>query len=207
MEPHQDLARLALQQARQDARWRRSARVPQRRSRPRSGPVLLQRALSDLVSERGWVIPDLNPLLVAWTAIVGPEIAAHLAVVDIDDGTFIVRADSKAWAAQAQLLAPQLVSRLNQDLNLDHEAVRTLRVLSPQDYRLPAERVPFWQRAGLVNAQSQSAPGPAGGVSQSGDEEPPATPFYAPPSPPDALPAPEAVRLLAQARARASRHP
>ncbi|MFD3470646.1 DciA family protein [Streptomyces sp. NPDC058682] len=169
--------------------------------------MLLQRALFDLVSERGWVIPDLNPLLVAWTAIVGPEIAAHLAVVDIDDGTFIVRADSKAWAARAQLLAPQLVSRLNQDLDLDldHEAVRTLRVLSPQDYRLPAERVPFWQRAGLVNAQS--APGPAGGASQSGDEEPAATPFYAPPSPPDALPAPEAVRLLAQSRARASRHP
>ncbi|WP_327732909.1 DUF721 domain-containing protein [Streptomyces nojiriensis] len=203
MERHQDLARLVLQQARQDARWRRSERVPQRRSRPRSGPVLLQRAFSDLVSERGWVIPDLNPLLVAWTAIVGPEIAAHLAVVDIDGGQFIVRADSKAWAAQVQLLAPQLVSRLNQDL--DHEAVRSLRVLSPQDYRLPAERVSFWQRAGLVNAQS--APGPAGGVSQSGDEESAATPFYAPPSPPDALPAPEAVRLLAQARARASRHP
>lgn len=203
MEQHQDLARLVLQRARQDARWRRRERVQQRRSRPKSGPVLLERAFSDLVSERGWVIPDLNPLLVTWTAIVGPEIAAHLAVVDIDDGTFIVRADSKAWAAQAQLLAPQLVSRLNRDLN--HEAVRSLRVLSPQDYRLPAERVPFWQRAGLVNAQSP--PGTAGGVSQSGDEESAVTPFYAPPSPPDALSASEAVRLLAQARARASRHP
>ncbi|MGR4884003.1 DciA family protein [Streptomyces sp. LARHCF249] len=202
MEQRQDLARLALQQAKQDARWRRGKRVPQRRSRPRSGPVPLQTAFSDLLRERGWVIPALNPLFTAWPAIVGPEIAAHVTVVDVDGVQFIVRADSKAWASQARLLEPQLVARLNH--HLDHEAVRTLRVLSPQDPQIPAEKVPLWRRDGLVTTAPAS--GASNGAQQPSDEEP-STPFYAPPNPPGAPPAEQAVRHLALARARADRRP
>ncbi|MFD6465674.1 DciA family protein [Streptomyces goshikiensis] len=199
MEKRQDLARLALQQAKQDARWRRGKRAPQRRSRPRSGPVLLQTAFSDLLCERGWVIPALNPLFTDWPGIVGPEIAAHVAVVDVDGVQFIVRADSKAWASQARLLEPQIVARLNQ--HLDHEAVRTLRVLSPQDPKIPAEKVPLWRRAGLVTTEPAGA---SNGAQQPSDEETP-TPFYAPPNPPGAPSAEQAVRHLALARARADR--
>ncbi len=201
MEQRQDLARLALQQARQDARWRRGKRAPQRRSRPGSGPVLLQTALSDLLCERGWVIPALNPLITAWLGIVGPEIAAHVAVVDVDGGQLIVRADSKAWASQARLLAPQLVARLNQ--HLDHEAVRTLRVLSPRDPQFPAEKAPLWRRASLLTTAPAGA---SNGAQQPSDEET-STPFYAPPNPPGAPSAEQAVRHLALARARADRRP
>ncbi|MFG2977704.1 DciA family protein [Streptomyces sp. NPDC048331] len=199
MEQHQDLARLALWQARQDARWRRGERASRRRSQPGAGPVLLRKAFSDLLSERGWMIPAVHPLFTSWPDIVGPEIAAHVTVVDVDGGgRFIVRADSKAWASQMRLLAPQLVARLN----LDHAVVRALQVLSPQDPQLPVEKAPLWRRAGLVSGAPAS--GTSDNTPQPSDGEP-STPFYAPPSPPETPPTAQDVHRLALARARASK--
>lgn len=201
MEERQDLAMVALRQAKEDARWHRRGRDPNPRRQRRSDPVVLQTAFSELVAERMWVIPTLPPWLTSWPDIVGPEIAAHVTAVDVDGrGRFIVRADSKAWAAQMRLLAPQLVPRINRE----HTAVRTLRVLSPQDPRLPVENVPLQLRAGLVSgvpapADSDSAPQP-------GDDEP-ATPFYAPQLPSDVSSTAQAVRRLALARARAAKRP
>ncbi|MFE9468827.1 DciA family protein [Streptomyces virginiae] len=129
VEQRLDLAQIVLQQARQDARGRRGGGILPRRAWHRSGPASVQTALSELLAERGWTMPARHSLAAAWADIVGPEISAHLLVVDVDGGQLVVRADSKAWANQVRLLEPQLVARLNQHPGL--EAVRCLRVLTP----------------------------------------------------------------------------
>ncbi|MEU2395744.1 DUF721 domain-containing protein [Streptomyces sp. NPDC007369] len=194
---HQDLAQIALLHARQDARWRRREPSAQQSRRHMSGlgPAVLHEAILELISERGWVIPSLEPLLAHWPAIVGEEIAAHLTAVAFRSGEFVVRADSKAWATQCRILAPHLITRLNQ--NSPDNPVRTIRVLSPQDPLRPIEHIPAPRPASPAEPCAQTAP-------QQRQRETP-TLFYAPPELPDASCPTEQVRLRALARARASR--
>ncbi|MEU3774264.1 DUF721 domain-containing protein [Streptomyces sp. NPDC032472] len=190
-----DLARIALHYARQGARRRRVTPPPARpQRRTDRGPAHISAAFTELLAERGWVIPEVHPLLARWPSIVGGDIARHVTAVDFQTGELVVRADSVAWAAQIRLLADLLVPRLTQDSGTD--PVHAIRILSPADASLPAER-------GIVNAVfAPVTPDPR--LAAQPAEDQPAHPFYAPASPAHALPAAERTHALALRRARAS---
>ncbi|MFD0271970.1 DciA family protein [Streptomyces sp. NPDC127106] len=170
-------------------------------SRTDQGPAHIRSAFTELIAERGWVIPELHPLLARWPALVGEEIARHVTAVDFQAGELVVRADSKAWAAQIPLLADLLVPRLNQESR--REPVRAIRVLSPADGPLPAERGITAFPAPTVNAASAPVTTHPRLEAQPADGQP-TRPFYAPPAPRDTLSAAERIRALALRRARAS---
>jgi predicted nucleic acid-binding Zn ribbon protein len=140
-------AREALAAARQEAMQRGDspARVrsedkdfPERRGdRPagkrRSGgedPQPLGAAISRLLAERGWQQQAaVGSAFGRWEQIVGAELAAHARPDGYRDGVLTVAADSSAWAAQLQLLAPTLVRRLNAELG--HGTVQRVKVRGP----------------------------------------------------------------------------
>lgn len=105
--------------------------LPRRRRAPRrtgGGPVpgrgtddrdpqLLGGALSRLVADHGWSLDlRVRGVFGRWPELVGAEVAQHCTPESFADGRLVVRTDSTAWATQLRLLAPQLVTRLNEEL-------------------------------------------------------------------------------------------
>ena len=64
-----------------------------------------------------------------WPAIVGPQVAAHTTPESFDNGELTVTADSDTWATQLRLLAPQILTRLAEELGAG--TVHHLRVRGP----------------------------------------------------------------------------
>lgn len=84
---------------------RRDRRGPQ----PVSGileQVLESCGLSDRLKERS--------LLLEWSDVVGPEIAAHSRAVDIRDGELIIDADHGAWKQELSMLIPRIIEKFNE---------------------------------------------------------------------------------------------
>ena len=76
--------------------------------RPISGilrDVLKECGLSERIRERD--------LIDGWTAMVGPEIAAHSRAVDIQDGVLVIDADHGAWRQELSLLIPEIIRKFN----------------------------------------------------------------------------------------------
>lgn len=113
-----DLARIALNNAKQDAR-RRATRANgaggrRRRGWPGSAPVLLAQALNELIDQAGWSPAVPLQLRTAWLEL-SSDLARHITLSRYDPaGVLEVRADSKAWATQTGLLAPRLLNLLNE---------------------------------------------------------------------------------------------
>ncbi len=77
-------------------------------------PARLGSAVRDLLAGRGWTErTDASAVLARWPDLVGADTAAHCRPVDLDEGRLRVRADSSAWATQLRLLAPRLVTAVN----------------------------------------------------------------------------------------------
>jgi len=123
-----DLARAALEAAKQAARAR--GRLPARRragaarGQPRrrgwSGarpddrdPQPLGRLASRIAAERGWS-EQLRSAAVfgRWAELVGAEIAEHATPVSLRDRELTVQAVSTAWATQLRLLQRDLLARI-----------------------------------------------------------------------------------------------
>jgi predicted nucleic acid-binding Zn ribbon protein len=135
-----DLARtLARSTARSTAPRQRAARRIDRG--PRTGrvsgahpddrdPQTLDTALTRMVDDHGWQV-DLKvaSMFTRWSELVGPENGAHSRAESFADGKLVVRTDSTAWATQLRLLAPTVVSRLNDELG--HGTVVVIEVLGP----------------------------------------------------------------------------
>jgi len=100
-------------------------------ARPRrEDPQPLTDALGGLLSARGWrERAAVGAVFGKWAEIVGPQLAAHTRPESFDDGELAVSADSPAWATQLRLLAPQLLSRLAEELGAG--TVRKVRVRGP----------------------------------------------------------------------------
>ncbi|MFR9673064.1 DUF721 domain-containing protein [Streptomyces sp. TR06-5] len=142
-----DLARVALRAAREQAKARGSAAQQRRQARRggglRSGagrdgrdPMPLGRAVSSLITERGWEAPAaVGGVMGRWPQLVGPEVAQHCEPVryDEEERSLLVRCDSTAWATQLRLLAPRLVARLNEDLG--QGTVKLIKVRGPEGPR------------------------------------------------------------------------
>jgi predicted nucleic acid-binding Zn ribbon protein len=137
-----DLARAALQAAREQAR-KRGAQGQQRNEARRRGlrsgarpdgrdPFPLKAAIERLTAERGWDVPvAVGGVMGRWPEIVGADIAAHCEPEHYaeDDKVLTVRCDSTVWATQLRLLTPRLVAALNQELG--HGTVRLITVRGP----------------------------------------------------------------------------
>ncbi|MHA6797766.1 DUF721 domain-containing protein [Bounagaea algeriensis] len=140
-----DLARAALQAARERSSRNRAARrdsrprvrTGQRKRRGWSGarsddrdPQALGRLASRLVSERGWGDRIAGGRVFAgWAGLVGADVAAHTQPVSLQDGVLTVRAESTAWATQLRLLQRQLLGRIADGVGQD--VVRKIRVQGP----------------------------------------------------------------------------
>ena len=137
-----DLARVALRNAKEQARLRGDSvrqKKESRRTGLRSGaradgrdPQRLGSAISRLVAERGWEAPAaVGGVMGRWPQIVGRDLAAHCEPehYDEDSRVLAVRCSSTAWATQIRLLAPQLVRTLNQELG--HGTVASIKVQGP----------------------------------------------------------------------------
>ncbi|MBO8193240.1 DUF721 domain-containing protein [Streptomyces oryzae] len=139
-----DLARIAFQNAKDQAKQRK-AEAQQRRQARRGGglrsgarqdgrdPLPLGVAINRLLVERGWETPAaVAAVMGRWPQLVGPEVAKHCEPLryDEEERTLLVRCDSTAWATQLRLLAPRLVARLNEDLG--QGSIRLIHVRGPE---------------------------------------------------------------------------
>lgn len=71
----------------------------------------------------------MHAVIARWEQIVGEDVAAHVQTERFSEGVLTVRADSTAWATQVKLLAPNLVRRLNEEI--EHGSVTRVVVFGP----------------------------------------------------------------------------
>lgn len=118
-------ARPAVSSTGRGAAARRSGAAPDDRD-----PQALDSTIGRLLAERGWETEAaVAGVLARWSLVVGADLAAHSRPESYDDGELVVATDSTAWATQLRLLAPQLLSRLAEELGPN--VVRRVRVLGP----------------------------------------------------------------------------
>jgi len=132
-------ARRALAEAKADAaaKGARPQRSDSYAERPRGvirhrrdDPQPVGAAIDGFLAEHGWrQRAAIGGAFGRWAQIVGEELAAHAQPETYRDGELVVIADSTAWATQLQLLAAQLVRRLNAELG--EGTVRRVRVHGP----------------------------------------------------------------------------
>jgi predicted nucleic acid-binding Zn ribbon protein len=102
-------------------------------------PQLLERSLSDLVSDLGWSdAATTGRLQSRWPEIVGSDVAAHSTVLRVSDGDLVLKADSTAWATQLTLLSDRLLDSIQRVVG---ESVRSIRIEGPG--------APRWRRGPL----------------------------------------------------------
>ncbi|MET9725459.1 DciA family protein [Streptomyces zaomyceticus] len=137
-----DLARLALHQARQDAKQRGNDRPGAPRPKKKAAiqfhgrtPVGLGGIFQGLMANRGWDVPAAGgSILDRWSDIataVAPKLATHSVAVafDAETGQLDLLPDSPAYATQLRLMTPGIIAAANQRAGA--AAVRTIRVRQP----------------------------------------------------------------------------
>jgi len=90
----------------------------------RAAPRPLAGAIADLTASLAPSTP-LGRIQEVWTEAVGPAIAAAASPVSERDGVVTVRCEAAVWAAELELLALDLIPRVNALLGA--EVVRELR--------------------------------------------------------------------------------
>jgi predicted nucleic acid-binding Zn ribbon protein len=100
----------------------------------RRGPRPLAIALEQL-GHRATPPTLLARVQAAWGEVVGSAVAAEAQPVGERAGTVTVACRSAAWASELELLAPDLLERLNEAL--DGGAQPPLRALRPKVAKLP----------------------------------------------------------------------
>jgi predicted nucleic acid-binding Zn ribbon protein len=136
-----DLARVALQSAREAARRHGADPATKRRSTTRQGhgfvrgegrePVGLGGALSALMASRAWETPVAGGGVLADWPTIAPELAAHVAAVahDAESGRLDLSPASPAWATQVRLTSASLIARIGHQVGPG--VVRSIQVLPP----------------------------------------------------------------------------
>ena len=104
-------------------------------------PQPLGRLVDSLVSEQDWSERTrIGAVFGRWSALVGPEIAAHCAPRSLTEGVLLVEAESTAWATQLRMMAPQLVAMLNEQLG--QGTITMIKILGPD--------APSWKKGRLA---------------------------------------------------------
>src|SRR4051812_27236242 len=88
------------------------------------------RLVDSLVAEQDWSErTKVGAVFGRWSAMVGPEIAAHCDPQSLSEGELLIVAESTAWATQLRLLAPSILGKLRAQVGGD--VVTKLRVVGP----------------------------------------------------------------------------
>ncbi|MEU4196665.1 DciA family protein [Kribbella sp. NPDC026611] len=96
-------------------------------------PQQLTNTLGRLMRDQGWEVDvAVHGVMARWPSIVGPEMAEHCKPESYDDTVLTVRTSSTAWKVQLELLAPQLIFRLNAELG--EGTVSHVKVQGPNTY-------------------------------------------------------------------------
>jgi predicted nucleic acid-binding Zn ribbon protein len=78
-------------------------------------PVPIADALARVRAELG--LPDdraLHALVERWAEVVGDDVAAHVRLDALRDGTLVVVVDDPIWASQLRYLEPAILERANE---------------------------------------------------------------------------------------------
>lgn len=73
-------------------------------------------------------VDSTRALFERWPELIGPEMAAHVTPVSIDDGELVVTTADAAWASQLRWLSTELADRINRGLDEDAVASIVVRV-------------------------------------------------------------------------------
>ena len=93
----------------------RGSRTRRRGGSSSRDPQLVGSVVEDFLAESGWeASAALARLAASWPEVVGPDVAAHVAVESWTDGEVVLRADSTAWATQVRLLTDSLRRQIEQ---------------------------------------------------------------------------------------------
>lgn len=166
-----DLARLALQQARANAKNTPARRTgtPRRRSAPARGagrdPIGLGAVVAALMADEGADTALGGGTVLDQWAEIAPELAGKVAAEAFDAATGLLslRPATAAYGAQMRLFQTQMVVRIN--TNLGRPVVRDLRVLpprSPTHHNIPTAgaRIPEMpEQLGPVRTRDQASSG------------------------------------------------
>jgi predicted nucleic acid-binding Zn ribbon protein len=148
-----DLAKAALQAAKERAGTRGTRPGARRPGTPRTGglehsgqnprrrrwsgpgfderdPQPFGRLLSNMATQLGWSARLANGRVFGqWSTLVGAEIAEHAQPMSLNNGELTVRASSTAWATQLRLLQRQLLARIA--AGVGHGVVTRMRIQGP----------------------------------------------------------------------------
>jgi len=142
-EPAQ-LARDAMDRARESAKLRGAAKSSPRRARrdayakrdatapfdPGREPLPMSASVEALLRRMGWTeTVEVAAVTARWREVIGDRIADHCEPVSFDDGVLTLRASSTAWATQLTLMSGQVRHRINEEFG--REVVRELKVTGP----------------------------------------------------------------------------
>jgi predicted nucleic acid-binding Zn ribbon protein len=87
-------------------------------------PVPISRSLDSIMkSLRGTDRIQIGGVFGRWDDAVGPNVAAHVRPVRLDDGVLTVEVDEPAWATQVKFLSGTIISRLDEVANVQVERI------------------------------------------------------------------------------------
>ncbi|HAM24463.1 MAG TPA: hypothetical protein DCM51_02740 [Actinobacteria bacterium] len=93
-------------------------------------PQPLSELLRGVTTQQAWSERlSIGSIAAQWTAIAGPDLAAHCQPESFDNGELVISADSTAWATQVRLLVSVLQARLDDELGAG--SVRSVVVRGP----------------------------------------------------------------------------
>jgi predicted nucleic acid-binding Zn ribbon protein len=94
-------------------------------------PQPLAQVLEGFIQNRQWVEPlSEGNFLAHWSEVVGDEIAAHATPLTLDEGVLTIQATSTAWATQLNLIAVDLLAKIQN--SADGVLVERIVVLPPK---------------------------------------------------------------------------
>ena len=89
-----------------------------------SDPVPISRSLDSIMkSLRGTDRIQIGGVFGRWDDAVGPNVAAHVRPVRLDQGVLTVEADEPAWATQVKFLSSTIIARLAEVAGVDIEHI------------------------------------------------------------------------------------
>ncbi len=89
-----------------------------------SDPVPITRSLDGMMkSLRGTDRIQVGGVFGRWDDAVGPQIAAHVRPVRLDQRTLLVEADTATWATQVKFLADTIITRLHDEARVEIDRV------------------------------------------------------------------------------------
>jgi predicted nucleic acid-binding Zn ribbon protein len=107
------------------------------KQKPKSKLLPLGQLVEDWLAKSGLARRlDVSQVVDRWAEAVGPQIAAVTRAEAVNaEGTLWVRVASSAWANELSLMAPRILSRLNQDRRGQIREIRWLTGLPAPERR------------------------------------------------------------------------